>query len=341
MGAIQNARFKHVLALSAILILAALVLHKLMFMLSAFLGAAAFYILLRRPHKYLVRRFGWRKPATTALLLLLSICLLLLPNYLMAVFFFNKLKPLMADPQPITDALQKINAYINQYVEFSIISEASINKISALAQQILPAILDSGLNMISNLVMMYFLLWFMLNNSFALERWIRLNSPYSRKDTLELLRHIQTSVFSNATGIVLLGIIQGIVAMIGYAIFGVHEPVLWGLITGAVSVIPFVGTMLAYIPLSFYLMATGAVANGIGVLCFGLFIIGSSDNVFRFLLQKRMASTHPLITVLGVIIGLSLLGFWGLIYGPLMVSLLLELGKRYKNEYLGAGAGTN
>src|SRR5690606_2079117 len=142
----------------------------------------------------------------------------------------------------------------------------------------------------------------------------------------------KSNVLSNAYGLIILGIIQGIIAMIGYLIFGVEEAVLWGLITAAASVIPFVGTMLAWVPLSILLMANGDMFNGIGVFLYGLLIVGSSDNVFRFLLQKKMASTHPIITVLGVIVGLSLFGFWGLIFGPLLISLTLLISKIYKEE---------
>ena len=56
--------------------------------------------------------------------------------------------------------------------------------------------------------------------------------------------------------------------------------------------------------------------------------------VMRFILQKKIAQTHPLITVFGVIVGLNLFGFWGLIFGPLMFSLFILLGRIYKKEYL-------
>ena len=167
-----------------------------------------------------------------------------------------------------------------------------------------------------------------------MERWLKVNSPFNRKNHRIVIEHIKTSIFSNGVGILILGLIQGIVAIIGYSIFGLDEPVLWGLITGAASVIPFLGTMLAWVPLSILLMANGNLNSGIGLFLYGLLIIGSSDNVFRFILQKKLASTHPIITVLGVIIGLSILGFWGLIFGPLIISLSLLLAKLYIEEFI-------
>lgn len=319
--------------LVCLLVLALLILNKLMFMLSAFLGAVALYILFRRPHKYLVYRFKWKKLWAGIFLMSASLVLVLIPLYMIGSFLFHKLEPLVNDPAPVLEAMHSINAFINQYVEFSLISPGNLNKITSFAQTALPAILDSGLNLITNLIMMYFILWFMLQRSFEMERWLKINSPFRRRDTISIMNHIKSSVVSNAAGILLLGMIQGIVAMIGYRLFGVNEPILWGLITGACSVVPFVGTMLAYIPLSLLLMAGGQLYAGLGLLIFGFIIIGGCDNVFRFMLQKKLASTHPLITVLGVIAGLSLLGFWGLIYGPMMISLIILLSGIYREEF--------
>lgn len=320
------------LVLFCILLISFLLISKLLFLLSAFLGAITLYILFRRVHKYLVYRYRLKRLTVTIILMIISLIVILIPLYFIGVFITNKIEPLFMNTDPIVHNLQRINAFINQYIEFSIISPGNIQKLGQIAETVVPSILDSGINLITNLVMMYFFLWFMLNNSFNMERWLKINSPFSRNNTRKVFEHIKSNVLSNAYGIIILGIIQGIIAMIGYLIFGVEEAVLWGLITAAASVIPFVGTMLAWVPLSILLMANGDMFNGIGLFLYGLLIVGSSDNVFRFLLQKKMASTHPIITVLGVIVGLSLFGFWGLIFGPLLISLTLLISKIYKEE---------
>jgi predicted PurR-regulated permease PerM len=69
------------------------------------------------------------------------------------------------------------------------------------------------------------------------------------------------------------------------------------------------------------------------MLVYGVTIVGSTDNVFRVVVQKRLADIHPLITLIGVIIGIPLFGFMGLIFGPLLISLFLLMLKIYKKEY--------
>ena len=306
----------------------------LLFMTSAFLGAISLYVLLRIPHKLLRRKYQLSAWKSTFFLLLLSAILILLPIYMIGNFLANRVIPFFDQPAPIIQALEAINTYINQYVEFSLLSSSNLNKIAGLVQAFVPALLNYSLNLMSNTVIMYFLLWFMLNKGFEMERFLKINSPFKLKNHRKTIDLIKTSIFSNGIGILVLGLIQGVVAILGYTIFGINDPVLWGLITGAASVIPFVGTMLAWIPLSILLLAEQHYSSGIGLLLYGFFIIGSSDNVFRFILQKKLASTHPIITVLGVIVGLSFLGFWGLIFGPLLISLSLLLAKIYKEEYI-------
>ena len=70
------------------------------------------------------------------------------------------------------------------------------------------------------------------------------------------------------------------------------------------------------------------------LLIFGFGIIGTIDNVLRFTLLKKLGNVHPLTTVFGVIIGLNLFGFIGLIFGPLMISLFMLLLRIYSSEFV-------
>ena len=92
--------------------------------------------------------------------------------------------------------------------------------------------------------------------------------------------------------------------------------------------------MIVWIPLSIALFVGGDVVNGVGLLIYGTFIIGGVDNVARFLLQKKLADIHPLITVFGVLIGIPMFGFWGVIFGPLILSLFILFFNMYRHEFV-------
>ena len=97
--------------------------------------------------------------------------------------------------------------------------------------------------------------------------------------------------------------------------------------------LPIIGAAFAYVPLAIIFFAQGNNFKGIIMLIYGFGVIGIVDNVFRFWLQKKIADVHPLITVFGVLVGVSLFGFVGLIFGPLLISLFLLLIKIYNLEF--------
>jgi len=182
---------------------------------------------------------------------------------------------------------------------------------------------------------MFFILYFLLTQAKQVENgisnWLPLNEQNSqllRKDTNKL-------VLSNAIGIPLIALAQGIVGLIGYLIIGISEPWFWFAVTAITAMLPVVGAALAYIPLGLLQFANGDISKGVIVLLFGFIIIGSVDNVFRFWLNKKLGDIHPLITIFGVIIGVNLFGFIGIIFGPILISLFLLLIKVYSNEYGG------
>lgn len=136
-------------------------------------------------------------------------------------------------------------------------------------------------------------------------------------------------------------IIQSITAVTGYLIFGVREPLFWGLITGFFSIFPIVGTTLIWAPLGVALLTQGAIWQGTGLLLFGALIVSNIDNLFRFMVLKKMGNIHPLITVLGIIIGLGTMGFMGIIFGPVFLAIAILMVKIYRQDYMQTFSATD
>jgi predicted PurR-regulated permease PerM len=141
-------------------------------------------------------------------------------------------------------------------------------------------------------------------------------------------------VVANAVGIPVVAFAQGLVGLVGYWLIGVPEPFFWFGVTCIAGMLPVIGAALAYIPLILIFLAGGQYTQGIAMAVFGFGVIGTVDNVMRFTLLRRIGDVHPLNTVFGVIAGLSLFGFIGLIFGPLLISLLMLLIRIYVNEFV-------
>jgi predicted PurR-regulated permease PerM len=123
------------------------------------------------------------------------------------------------------------------------------------------------------------------------------------------------------------------VALPIYLLLGVNEPVFWFVVTCIASMMPVVGAALAYVPVAILLFAGGMNIKGVIMLAYGFGVISTVDSIFRFWLQKRIGDVHPMITAFGVILGLNLFGFIGLIFGPILISLFILLIRIYSNEF--------
>ena len=128
-------------------------------------------------------------------------------------------------------------------------------------------------------------------------------------------------VVSNALGIPMLALAQGIIAVIGYWIFGVPSALIWALLTAFATVIPVIGTMIIWVPICIFLLASGHIGASVGLALYCFFAVGGIDNVLRLVFVKLFGDVHPLITLFGVLLGLELFGVIGLIFGPLMKQL--------------------
>ena len=140
-------------------------------------------------------------------------------------------------------------------------------------------------------------------------------------------------VVANAVGIPVVALGQGIVALIGYFIFDAPSPILLFALTAVGSMIPIVGAAIIYIPVCIFMIAEGNNTNGILLAIYCLVAVGLTDNILRFTLLKKLEDIHPLNTVFGIIMGMNLFGFMGLIFGPIMVSITLLLIQVYKDEF--------
>lgn len=303
------------------------------FMFSAILGAVTFWALMRKRMKKLVIDHKWSRPLAASLLMVASFLIIIVPFAWMASIIIDRIQPVFNNPDMVKSYIEKLHVYLLKNLNVDILSKENANSVVKAGYSFAPKLLGSALLTVSNLAVLYFVLYFLLVKFDSLEAWLRQVVPLKRSNREALLKELNLLVMSNAISIPLLALCQGIVAVAGFYIFGVEEPILWGIITGLCSVVPFVGTMAAWLPICLYLFAQGENGHAIGVMIWGFFVIGTTDNVFRLVLQKRLADIHPLITVFGVIIGVNLFGFFGLIFGPLMISLFLLLLKIYKDEF--------
>ena len=328
-------RLRQILLIVVILLIGVVLFNELYSFVPAVLGAVTLYILLRNSLFWFIEKRKWKKSGAALLLMLLSLLIILLPIALLIQMLSGKVAYALEHSGELVTSLQQLVADFEKRYQVVILSEDTINKIGTWLAELLPKILGATFNSLSTIFFMYFILYFMFVNGRAMEKTLQLYMPFRSHNVGLLEKEVHSMVVANAVGIPVVAFVQGLVGLIGYWLIGVKEPFFWFGITCIAGMLPVIGAALAYIPLIIIFLANGQLWQGFAMFIFGFGVIGTVDNVMRFSLLRRIGDVHPLITVFGVIAGISLFGFIGLIFGPLLISLLLLLIRIYMNEFVG------
>jgi len=329
-----NERIKQLLLLFIILLFLFLVIRELVIFIPGLLGAVTLYILSRSNYFQLVYNRKWRKGNTAALYIVLYIFLLGLPIYLAITLISPKIEDFVNNPARTIDAVKAAVIAIQRRTGFNLFSQQTLSGMLNQIAGFVPSLLNSTANLVGNMAIMLFLLYYMLYNGSEMERTLSHYIPLKPHNINMLASETKKMVKANALGIPIISIIQGVTATLGYFIFGVEEFAIWGFVTGIFAFFPVVGTMIVWVPLVIYMYATGAGWHATGVLLYSLIVTGNVDYLARMTLLRKIGDVHPVITIMGVIVGLGLFGFVGLIFGPLLISYVLILFKIYMNEFV-------
>lgn len=300
--------------------------------MNGILGAFTLYLLLRGFSNWLKKKI---KPLASVWIITIGTTLfILIPLSLFSWALVNQISNLHFDTADIIRPAQQMISIIEEKTRFDVLSEKNLSFIISQVSSIGHSIMTGVSDLIVNLAVAIMLLFFMLWEGDKMEQFISELLPFEENNKREVLQKIQLIVRSNAIGIPLLAIIQGFISLFGYLLCHAPNPVLTAMLTGFASIVPLVGTALVWVPVTAYFFIIGDWVHGLILLAYGGIIISQCDNLIRFILQKKMANIHPLITIFGVVAGLPIFGFMGIIFGPLLVSLFLLFLDMFRKEYL-------
>ena len=315
-----------------IIILGAFIFYGTAEFFPAFLGAVVFYILFKRLMLFFVKKKKLNKPFSAALIIILSFMIIILPISILVGVLYGKATEILADPSAITNGIKNIeNRLTTLPIQMS--TEDMAKNIQGFAGDAASMIFSSTLHILASLVMMYFFMYFMLVKANSLEAGIIYFAPFDRQKIMLFGRELAVQTKSNAIGVPLIALAQGMAAYLEFRICDIPEPGLWAILTGFASIIPIVGTAAIWVPIAVYLFFSSQTWQGFFILGYGIAVIGTIDNIVRMIVSKKIGDVHPIVTVLGVILGLKFFGLPGLVFGPLLISYFLLFLKLYYIEY--------
>lgn len=304
--------------------------------LSGLLGTITFYLLMRGQMIYLTEKKHWAPRWAVILILFEVLLFFLIPLIGIVMMLIDLFSTVHIDFSHIETRISELNTLSESYLGFKVIDLGGNMKeeITTLLTSLVQNLAGGVYSTVINSIVILFLLYFILKEYKAFEALVYDLLPFTKEHRTLIAKETIRLTMSNALGIPLMAFLQGVLAYLGYLFFGIENPIFFAVLTAFSTIIPILGTMIVWIPLTISLFYGGAIGSGMGLLIYGFFIVGGVDNLARFILQKKMADTHPLITVFGVIFGISIFGFWGVIFGPLLLSLLSLLIGIFRKEFI-------
>lgn len=181
--------------------------------------------------------------------------------------------------------------------------------------------------------MLFFIVYYLLRDGDKIREVLKDISPMSSAHENKLIDKIVAAVNGVVKGSFLVALAQGVIATIGFLIFGVAEPFLWGAFTVIAALVPTVGTALALIPAVIYLLITGHTPQAIGLLIWGAVAVGLVDNFLGPKLVGSATKLHPVLVLLAVLGGLKFFGILGFLIGPILLAIFVALIDMYRNDF--------
>lgn len=325
--------YKYIL-IGLVVLFAVIIFTELRIYLGGFLAAFALYIILSGQMRRLVEKRNWNRGLSATIILLEALLFILTPLTGIGFLVADTVSSITIDPQKIKTTIDNLITIIENKLDMNIFNTNDLPSITNLSTNLMQALASSAYSMVINSIIAVFLLYFMLLKYDSIEKAITEILPFREENKRILSDETRAIVQANAIGVPAVAVIQGILAYFGYLLFGISNPLVFAVLTAFATIIPIFGTGLVWVPLAVTPMMSGDYAQGIKIALYGLFIIGGSDTIIRFVLQKKLANIHPLITFFGVFIGIPMFGFWGVIFGPLLISLLVLFFNMYRRDYV-------
>lgn len=327
----NNLFFRQFLFIGVLIALALIVFRQLHFFFGSFLGAFTLYVVLRGTMFKLTEKYRWKTWLASLCLVSITVVFLLCIGFLVFEVIYKEIPEL--DTSSIAADINGFIERVSKSLGFEIIPKNLIESFKGAIGKFAGSVLNTTYSFAANILMMILVLYFMLASGRKMERNIESYIPL-KGDKLDLIkRETKNMIYSNAIGIPVIMFAQFTVSTLIYWILGINGCFFWGFVTAVCGLLPIVGSAIVFIPLAIYLILNGGIWGGIILALYGILIISNTDNLCRIVLMKKMSDTHPLIVIFGVIMGIPLFGFWGIIFGPLMISGFILLIKIYYLEY--------
>ncbi|MCA5003985.1 AI-2E family transporter [Sphingobacterium bovistauri] len=329
-NAVFSQKERNIIILLIVLVLGAILLYAMRGIYGAFLGTFVMYALFRNLNIFLIEKWRWPKSLSAIVIIIISVFIIVLPFVGIGTMLVNKAMELQNNPEWINKLIDAVNKFAGEKLGKPDLIKEQLESSAAYLGELLTLVLGGAANVFLEVSVMYFILYFLFINYKGFENSFIHYMPFDEENATVFGEELKNITYSNIIGQTFIAIVQGACLALGFWIFGANDAFFWGVICAILSFIPLLGPPLIFVPAAVILLSQGMTWQGLGLLIWGFGLVINIDNVLRLVIAKRVGDIHPIITVVGVVIGIPLFGLMGLVYGPLLLSYFLIAVKIYK-----------
>ena len=295
------------------------------------------YVILQPVHELLRRRLPARGAA--GLTTVLALLLLITPAVLFGVVVLRQAGDAAAQlaQDPLIERLERVSlGPLNLGRELASLSSSALSWLGGSALGLIGTATRQVLNLVIALFGLYYLLLRPAEIWQQFSGWL----PFSPATIENLRTRFRDLTTSTIIGTGLVAGLQGLLVGAALGIAGIPNALVWGMVTVVLSILPVVGSGLVWGPAAAWLMMNGRTAWAIGLVLWGLLIVGNMDFFIRPAVSRRWAHVHPVTTLVGALAGVRYFGLLGLLIGPLALSYFFALLNAYRAEFAAVAGPT-
>jgi predicted PurR-regulated permease PerM len=257
-----------------------------------------------------------------------------------AVYFVSELVDQVSGAYHTLQAnsLQQVGNYLsgitNGRVDFEGILQSTLEQVRQSIVALAPNVLGSLSELLLGLFIMFFVMFYGFREGQTFILYLKKHLPLEKNLKDSLFDEMRTITQAVLYGQVLTAVIQGGLGGLALLVFGVPNALFWGAIMIIFAFLPVLGTPLIWVPAGVGLILDGNVTKGILLLAFGATVVMNIDNFLRPKLVSSRTNVHPVLILIGVLGGLRVFGFIGMLVGPLILAILVALIKFYEQNYM-------
>lgn len=294
-------------------------------------GALIFSVLLHPLYKLFLKKT--KKQGMSALnVIVIVIVLVLIPFSWLSFSLVNQASGLKNIDKAYIDKAENFLASMDIDVNIEKEGIALLHNLKGAVFNNVVDIIQRATDFAINLFIFFFLMYYLLIHGPEVISFAKRYLPFDNKKNDEFLLESKKIVRAVAYGSALTALIQGILGGLGFWIFGLTQPLFWAFVMAIFSILPILGSWLVWVPGVLYLLSTGHYASAIGLLVWSLVVVAQSDNLLKPIITSKMGKIHPIVILLGVIVGIALFGMIGILSGPIMLGLLVLIVQYLQNE---------